>query len=240
MSKFKAFFINSFLYYLAIELVEEILEDFIAMEISKWLIKVASTFITVAATYSFKTLVKATVKRVTYKEGNDKVNAIKKFFTLIWANKKSIIGTIASIFSGVTTFIATNQEKLLALPTINIGSFNITPVLAGLLVTGLTALGVTGKGFETITTFFNRKKAQALIKEDKKAKKLAKQECIAEDKAKTLSAAEAEAKEAKEAKDKAAAEAKAKADEAFRAKVEAYKAELRNTSAETTNQNITE
>ena len=54
MQKFKEFFINSFFCYLAIELVEEMLEEALAVGISNIIIKGASTLLVVSLTQSFK------------------------------------------------------------------------------------------------------------------------------------------------------------------------------------------
>ena len=96
MKKIRDFFYNSFLYLLAIELVEEILEELIAWGISNfiaWIVmKAISAVIVVALTQSTKVLIKRLIKKLTYKEGNDKMNKIKQAFTWLFANKKSLLG----------------------------------------------------------------------------------------------------------------------------------------------------
>ena len=71
MKKIKELFVNSFIFYLAIELVEELLEEFFAFGITWIFTKAISTFTVVVITTFGKTIGKHIVKRITYKEGND-------------------------------------------------------------------------------------------------------------------------------------------------------------------------
>ena len=148
MKKIRDFFYNSFLYLLAIELVEEILEELIAWGISNfiaWIVmKAISAVIVVALTQSTKVLIKRLIKKLTYKEGNDKMNKIKQAFTWLFANKKSLIGVGSS---AVAVLSGTGVIDVAGLPELMIGTFNVTPVLFGLVVGAGLLLGVTGKGF---------------------------------------------------------------------------------------------
>ena len=228
MKKFKEFFVNSFFYYLAIELVEEVLEDLIAFEISKIIITGLSTFLTVAVSYAGKLWLKKIIKQITYKEGNDKVNKIKQFFTWVFCNKKTIVGTASTalLALGGTEVIDVN-----ALPVLDVGGFNLTPVLYYVLLGGFSLLGVYGKGLEKIKTFFERmgvikaqKEQRALVKEAKKQlaneEKIANQTQAEQEKARIKAEEEAKAKLEKE---RAEAEHKAKVDE-IKAKLVAEKA----------------
>lgn len=99
--------------------------------------------------------------------------ALKNLCLWIYSNKKSIIGTLASIVAGVTTAMVAYEDTIVTLPELIVFDINIVPYIAGLVIFGLTELGVTGKGFETIKEFFARIKAN---KEQKKAEKAAKVE----------------------------------------------------------------
>lgn len=125
-------------------------------------------------------------------------NGLATFGKLIWANKKSIIGTCAAVASGVLTAVATHQDIISFLPELVVWGVNIMPYIAGLVIFGLTELGVTGKGFETIATFFARinaaKEEKATAKQEKQALKA---EAKAEKEAKI--AAEKQAEEDKKA-----------------------------------------
>ena len=96
------------------ELIEEGLENLIAIAISGvfalFLVKALSTLAIVFATQGTKILVKKLVlalvpivKKFTYKEGNDKVKALKNYWTKVWGNK--ITGTSVGLgFAGVSYF----------------------------------------------------------------------------------------------------------------------------------------
>ena len=160
-------------------------------------------------------------------ESREKDNMFKKIYNglktaclWIYSNKKSLAGTLAGIAAGVTTAIAVNAELISFLPILVVFGLNITPYLAGLIIFGLTELGVSGKGFETIKNFLKRvaeektaKEANKAVKaEEKKAEKAKKEEKEEQKKAeKLLKKLEAEEKElqVKKAKEKAEAEKKA-------------------------------
>ena len=96
----------------------------------------------------------------------------------LWANKKSICGTIFGIVAGVITAIVANAEIILALPQLPLFGFNMTAVIIGILVFAGVEIGVAGKGFETILKFVARKETKTIEKE-----KLAKQKELNEQKA---------------------------------------------------------
>ena len=215
------------------ELLEEALENVIALGISS-VIAVLSTFLLVFATQGIKIGIKKlikvlfpVIKEKIYKEGNDKMNWLKKICSWVRYNWKSLVGTVSSIVAGVVTTIATNSDALFALPAISIIGINFTPIIAGLLVFAGVELGVVCKGFETIAQAKERvasetaqKKADAIVKEAKK-------ELKAEEKLANQTQAQKEKEDAKKAaKEKADAE-KAQAEQKHRAELEAAKAKLR-------------
>lgn len=234
MRKFKEVFVNSFFYALAIELVEETIEDFIAMGFSIVITKAFSALIVVTFTQSTKLVIKRLVKKITYKEGNDKVNKLKNFFSWIWSNKKSLLGTIGGLVSGVATAIATNSDAILALPELLVFNFNLTPILAGLLVFAGVEVGVVGKGFEWVSQYKARKEAENAEKERKAILKEAKKEIAEAQKKATQTQAEKEKAEAKAKAEELAKKEKEKADAEHRAKVEEVKKQL---LAQNNNQN---
>lgn len=99
---------------------------------------------------------------------------IKSAGLWIWANKKSILGTLGAIASGAITAMTANADLIAGLPELLVFGIDIVPYIAGLLIFGLTQIGVSGKGFEAIKTFFNRIKAEKEEKAAKKADKVAK------------------------------------------------------------------
>ena len=111
--------------------------------------------------------------------------AFKNVGLWIYSNKKSILGTLAAIASGVTTAMVVHSDIISFLPQLVVFGFNIMPYLAGLIVFCLTELGVTSKGFETIKGFFARvaeEKQKAAA--DKALKEKEGQQVIAEKQAK--------------------------------------------------------
>lgn len=224
MKKIRDFFYNSFLYLLAIELVEEVLEEFIAWWISGlllWVVmKAVSAVIVITLTQTTKVLVKRLIKQITYKEGNDKMNKIKQFFTWIFSNKKTLLG-IGSSAVGVLT--GTGVIDIASLPELLIGGFNLTPILFWVVLGVFLILGVTGKGFEKIKEFFARKEAEKSEKELKALRKEAKKELKAEEKKANQTQAQAEKEQAKADKANAEKLAKEKADAEHKAKLDAMK-----------------
>ena len=91
------------------ELLEEALENVIALGISS-AIAVLSTFLLVFATQGVKLGVKQIIKFLfpiikakIYREGNDKVKALKNYWTKVWGNK--ITGTSVGLgFAGISFF----------------------------------------------------------------------------------------------------------------------------------------
>lgn len=227
MKKFWEFMRGTFLYCLAIELVEEGLEELIAFEISNLVSTALSAVIVVGVTQTVKILIKKIVKFITYKEGNDKVEKLKSFFKWIWANKC----TLGGIATGALTVVSgVGVIDVSTFPELVIGELNITPILYyGCL--GILAI-VCAFFPEKWSSFVERITKQKEAKEDAKIEKQAKKELAEEEKLANQTQAQAEAQAKKEA-EQAEAEAKAKAEEeAYRAKVDAKKAELLANSSE--------
>ena len=243
MQKFKEFFINSFFCYLAIELVEETIEELIVIGVSSLFIKGFSTLCVVSLTQSAKIIIKAIVKKITYKEGNDKMSKIKSFFTWIWSNKKTLLGTLSSVASAVVGVLSgTGVIDISALPELLIGSFNITPIIYYGILLILTLIGVFGKGFESIQEFAERIGLIKAEKEQEAIDKEAAAEIKAEEKAASQTQAEKEKAEAKAQAEAEAQAAKEQAEAEHRAKVEEAKARIlaeRATAAQASTEQVT-
>lgn len=202
------------------ELIEEGLEILIAYTISSllalFIVKALSALAIVTATQGIKVLIKKIlypqIKKILYKKGNDKVEKIKQFFIWIWANKKTLIGTIAG---ATATLTGTQVIDISGLPALLIGGVDVTPIIYYCALLALTLIGVFGKGLESIKGFFIRIGILKEAKLEKKILKEAKKEIEQEEKLLNQSQAEKEKNEEK-----------AKLEEEYRAKINAKKAEI--------------
>ena len=212
-------------------MVEELLENLIAYALSSavalFITKAISTIAIITATQgikvSLKRLLTPMIKELTYKEGHDKMSKVKQFFTWIWCNKKTLVGTAST---AVLTLSGTGVIDANSIAPLYVGGFNITPVVYYGCLAILALLGVFGKGIESIKTFFERvglikaeKEQNALIKEAKKEIKL-------EAKLANQTQAQQEKKLAKEEAEKKAKEEKENAEAEHKAKVAEIKAQL--------------
>lgn len=213
------------------EMVEELLENLIAYALSSavalFITKAISTIAIITATQgikvSLKRLLTPMIKELTYKEGHDKMSKVKQFFTWIWCNKKTLVGTAST---AVLTLSGTGVIDANSIAPLYVGGFNITPVVYYGCLAVLALLGVFGKGIESIKIFFERvglikaeKEQNALIKEAKKEIKL-------EAKLANQTQAQQEKKLAKEEAEKKAKEEKETAEAEHKAKVAEIKAQL--------------
>ena len=191
------------------ELIEEGLENLLAFAISGacafFIVKAISTLGIVLATQGIKVLIKSFlfpyIKTLTYKEGNDKVKALKNYWTKVWGNK--ITGTLAGIgFAGISYF-----QTLIPFAThcwwialiVFVVFFNLAIFFGG----------------ETLKQIQERLSDALLKKDQKKVIKEAQKRIIALKKKATQTETE-----------KAKLEAKEKADKEFNEKVEKAMADL--------------
>jgi hypothetical protein len=151
------------------------------------------------------------------------MSKVKQFFTWVWCNKKTLLGTAST---AVITLSGTGVIDVNGIAPLYVGGFNITPMVYYGCLAVISLFGVFGKGIESIKTFFERvglikaeKQQNAIIKEAEKEikaeQKLANQTQAQQEKAQAKAQAEAQAKAEKE-----------KADAEHRAKVEQAKAKL--------------
>lgn len=209
------------------ELVEEGIENIIALVLSSAVallaVKALSTLAIITATQGIKVAIKRFImpfiKKLTYKEGNDKMSKIKSFLVWIWCNKKTLTGTASS---AVMTLSGTGVIDISALPVLNIEGLNVTPIIYYGCLAILSIVGMFGKGLENIKEFFERvglikaeKEENAIIKKAEKElkaeQKLANQTQSEQEKAKLKAEQEAKVKAENE---KIEAEKKAKIEEA--------------------------
>lgn len=222
------------------ELVEECLENLLALALSS----ASAVFVAKAlSTLAIVTTTKVGIKKVTqrflfpffkklfYKEGNDKMEKLKKLWSWIVANKCTLLGIGTGAVVAVTGSGVIDADKL---PALVIGSVNITPILYGLVLGVLT---IVASFFpETVEKFKARIAEKKAEKEAKAIEKEAQKELVAEEKLATQTQAEKEKADAKKLAEEKAKLEKEKAEKEHRAKIELAKAELKKKQAELNNQ----
>lgn len=182
--------------------------------------------------FIFMYLFKRGAKKMENKE-NKFIKSVKTATKWVWCNKKTLIGSLFALISGIGATIIANNDVIMELPRLEFFGFNFTALIAGVLIFAGVEVGVVGKGFETIAQALARIKVEKEEKEIAKAEKTAKKELKAEAKAKAKAESESQnAKEEDSKKQMAEQErrekeiAKAKEEAEFRARVDAAKAEL--------------
>ena len=155
------------------ELVEEALENLIAYGISSvvalFITKALSTLAIITATQGLKVGIKRFVfpyiKTLIYKEGNDKMNLVKTYFTKVWGNK------ITGLFSGVTASLCAYWQPVFPVAT---GCWWFA-LLVGIVFFNLAIIF----GGETVKQIIARFAEEHLTKEQKKElKKIEKAEKV--------------------------------------------------------------
>ena len=212
------------------ELVEEMLEGLIAVAITNataiFITKALSTLAIITATQAVKAALKGAllpiIRKITYREGNDKMNKVKKFFSWLWANKCTIGGVTVG---AVTVVSGAGLIDVSSFPALMAGAVNLTPVLYYGILGVLTIL----MSFfpESVEKFAERISTAKTEKEQKAIEKQAQKELKAEQKLANQTQAQKEKEDAKKlAKEKADAQ-KAEAEAQYRAKVDEAKAKLK-------------
>ena len=155
------------------ELEEEALENLIAYGISSvvalFITKALSTLAIITATQGLKVGIKRFVfpyiKTFIYKEGNDKMNLVKTYFTKAWGNK------ITGLFSGVTASLCAYWQPVFPVAT---GCWWFA-LLVGVVFFNLAIMF----GGETVKQIIARFAEEHLTKEQKKElKKIEKAEKV--------------------------------------------------------------
>ena len=216
------------------ELVEEGFETLIAFCVSEvftlFIVKALSTLAIIGATQGIKVCMKRflvpLVKTLTYKEGYDKMNKVKRFFNWLWCNKKTLGGTVMASVASIATAYSTYGGQFSFLPPLMWLGLNWTSILVGVAIFVLLELGVTGVGFERIATYLERITKEKSLKEEKAIMKEAKKEIATKEKLANQTQAEQEKAKAKAEAEKKAELEKQKADAEHRAKVELAKRKL--------------
>lgn len=209
-----------------VELAEEGLENLIALGISTLFSTVLLVCFTQLAKLGIKKLIKLIMplaKKIIYREGHDKMSKVKKFFTWIWCNKKTLLGTAST---AVITLSGTGVIDANSITPLYVGGVNVTPFVYYGCLAVIALFGIFGKGVEDVKTFFARVGLIKDAKEKEALTKEAKKEIKAEDKLAKQTQAQREKQLAKEEAEKKAKDEKEKAQAEHKAKVAEIKAQL--------------
>lgn len=192
-------YVKSIVLVLTYGIIEELLEEAIAWSITALAAKALSFVVTVALTgivkvsakNSFKGLVfliKPVVKKITYRQGNDKTTKLVSFFRSIFRmdNKENKKVDAKNFFINLFAYLKRNVKTNTATITNLISSLGVGALTSGGFIVGkvqiphwsiyvigvivsvvmfvLTQLGVKGKGLETQEQYDARKKSESVAK----------------------------------------------------------------------------
>lgn len=169
---------------LCYELIEEFLEEAIAWTITTVAAKAISFLLVVFATQTIKVtaksifiVLKPVVKRLIYKEGNDKMNALKALLKNLKANWKNYLGIVSAVATAVIPFVQQFMDFGL---NIRVFGYNIVPfvliILTSLVaVIGVLVDGVHGNELWSVIVAAKKSFAEEVATQKQQAK-LAKQE----------------------------------------------------------------
>lgn len=244
-------YIKSIVLVLTYGIIEELLEEAIAWSITALAAKALSFVVTVALTGIVKVsaknsvkglmiLIKPVVKKITYKQGNDKTTKlvsffrsifkmdnkenkkvdVKNFFVKLFAylkrNVKTNTATISNLISSLGAGALTSGGFIVGNVQIPQWSIYVIGVVVSVIMFVLTQLGVKGRGLETQEQYDARKESEAVAKQ-MKAEAEAKAKAEKQELADIKKQLEAEAKAKEEAENeakKALIEQEAKVEEA--------------------------
>lgn len=165
------------------EIVEELFENLIAYCISSvmaiFVVKALSTLGIMLATQGIKLSIKRFlfpfIKTLTYKEGNDKMNIVKKYLTMIWGNK------FTGLFAGVGFGLVSYYQTALAFATgcwwialiVGLVFFHIAVFVGGETFKQILArITETTKNKELKAQLKKVQHAQAIVDQYEEAKKI--------------------------------------------------------------------
>lgn len=200
------------------ELLEECIEDAIAWSFTKITFWLISSVTVVVLTQTTKMAIKKVIKMLTYREGDDKMDKLKKILSFLNANKCTI-GGIATGALTVATGVGGIDVK--NLPPIDIAGVNVTPFVY------YTLLGVLTFACSFMPESVKRYKER--VAQEKKVKQIEADELKAK---KEVAEAEKQAKEEIKLAEKRIAEEKKQAEEAEKAQKKAQEEAEKNARIE--------
>lgn len=199
ISHIKSFF-SGFGLLLTYEIIEECLEEAIAWGITTAIAKISSFLLVVLLTQSIKLgakelskatviVLKPVVKKITYREGNDKIDRLNKTIRGIKMEEKKIVVFFKKLLAYLKRNIKTNTSTVINLLAsagsgcslggglyfggVELPSYAYYLIGAVLTIAmfALCELGIIDKGLETQDEYDIRKADEQLAKEEKQAQK---------------------------------------------------------------------
>ena len=199
-------YVKSIVLVLTYGIIEELLEEAIAWSITALAAKALSFVVTVALTGIVKVraknsikglmvLIKPVVKKITYRQGNDKTTKLVSFFRSIFRmdnkenkkvdaknffvnlfaylkrNVKTNTATITNLISSLGAGALTSGGFIVGNVQIPQWSIYVIGVIVSVVMFVLTQLGVKGKGLETQEQYDARKESEAVAKSLKQEEK---------------------------------------------------------------------
>ena len=103
--KMKVVLYDGFLFVIIYEILEEILEDLIALAITDVFLGILSRIFCITVAQIIKFVIKRTIKSLTRREGDDKMKLLKKILYGIYFNKCTIIMSLMGAFSAYSAYL---------------------------------------------------------------------------------------------------------------------------------------
>lgn len=170
------------------EALEAIIENCIAEGLSFLLLKALSVVFAISITQGARIGISLIVRKITYKDGLDKMEKLKKFLQWVKSNPKSLLATFVGCLGAIIGIVAACEVQ--SLPAIMIGEYNAAPLIysVGCVICLIfNVLGISDKGFETVKEYTERiakeaqektvklieKEAEKQIKEEQKQARIA-------------------------------------------------------------------
>ena len=169
---------------LTYEIIEELIEEAIAYTITTVIAKTLSFLLVVVLTQTVKVtakglakgitvVLKPAVKKLTYKEGNDKINKIlrfidmckekikeNKFLNFLKRNPKTILGMVSGLIASVATGGATTCGLLVGHVELPLWANICIGIIICVVLFIANVFGVKGAGFENAKQYEGRKIAE--------------------------------------------------------------------------------
>ena len=159
--KFKIMLYDGFLFVIIYEILEEILEDLIALAITDVFFGILSRVFCITVAQVIKFFIKKTIKTLTRREGDDKMKLLKKICYVLYFNKCTIAMTLLSAFSAFSAYIILPLAMWLKIV--------IASVI--LCVGVLCAIQIGWETYEEIKERLSLKRDKKLKKKEKKNEK---------------------------------------------------------------------